>query len=159
MQRLRRAIYLLLAAVSAALDLWSKALWDYRPPALKPTDRILVEGWFFIRAVWNDAGAWSVRLPGWLLLAGTVVAVPAIVLWIFWPRRAGAWDSVAKALVLGGAVGNLVDRWQWGKVRDWIDVWLWGWHYPTFNVADVALVGGIAILLLGGLRKGPAEAA
>jgi len=44
-------------------------------------------------------------------------------------------------------------------VRDWIEVWLWGWHYPTFNVADAGLVVGIAMLFLGGLRRRRAEAA
>ena len=99
------------------------------------------------------------RLPRWLLLWGTALAVPAIALWILWPKRASAWDTMAKALVLGGAAGNLYDRWRWDQVRDWVDVVIFGWHYPTFNVADAALVVGIAILLLGGLRKRPAEAA
>jgi signal peptidase II len=159
MQRSRRAVWLLLVAATAALDLWSKALWAYPkgPPnfdaALDPTDFAVVEDWLYVRTKWNEGAAWSVSLPRWLLLWGTALAVPAITAWIFWPRRAGAWDTAAKSLVLGGAVGNLYDRWTWDQVRDWIDVCLWGWHYPTFNVADAALVVGIAVLLLGGLKK------
>jgi lipoprotein signal peptidase len=165
MHRLRRAVCLVTAALTAALDLWSKALWDYPagPPgfdgALEPTHRAVFGDWFFVHTTWNPGGAWSAKLPGWLLLSGTIVAVPLLAAWIFWPRRASAWDSLAKSLVLGGAVGNLYDRWTWGQVRDWIDVWPFGWHYPTFNVADAALVVGIAILLLGGLRKRPPESA
>jgi signal peptidase II len=168
MQRLRRAGFLVLAAATAALDLWSKALWDYPagPPdfdgALAPTNRTVVENWVYVHTKWNPGGAWSAKLPDWLLLSGTVVAVPLIAAWIFWPRRVSAWDTAAKSLVLGGAIGNLYDRWTWGQVRDFIDVCFGGtggWHYPTFNVADVALVVGIAMLLLGGLRKRPPEAA
>ncbi len=168
MQRLPRAGYLLLAAATAGIDLWSKGLWLYPkgPPnfdaSLHATHRPVVENWLYFHTSWNRGAAWSVSLPNWLLLWATALAVPAITLWIFWPARASAWDSVAKALVLGGAAGNLYDRWTWGRVRDWIDVCFGnfdGWHYPTFNVADAALVLGIAILLLGGLRKRPPEAA
>jgi len=165
MQRLRRAGFLVLAAATAALDLWSKALWEYPagPPgfdgALAPTNRAVIENWIYIHTQWNPAGAWSTKLPDWLLLSGTVVAIPLIVAWIFWPRRASAWDTAAKSLLLGGAIGNLYDRWTWGWVRDFIDVCFGSWHYPTFNVADAALVVGIAMLLLGGLRKRPPEAA
>jgi signal peptidase II len=160
MGRLRRAGWLLLAALTAGLDLWSKALWEYRPPVLKPTDRTLIEGWLYIRTAWNEGALWSLKLPREILLWGTALAVPVLALWILWPRRASAWDSAAKALVLGGAVGNLYDRWTFPQgVRDWIEVWLFGWHYPTFNVADAGLVAGIAMLLLGGLRRRRAEAA
>ncbi len=168
MERFRRAFWLVPAAVTAAADLWSKARWDYPsgPPAadgsLDPTFFAVVENWIYVHTKWNPGGAWSARIPSWILFWGTVAAVPLIAAWIFWPRKAGAWDTAAKSLVLGGAVGNLYDRWEWGMVRDWIDVCFGsveGWHYPTFNVADIALVAGIAMLLLGGVRKRPAEAA
>lgn len=168
MPRLLRIGGLLLAAATAAADLWSKALWDYPAgpanfdAALQPTNRPVIENWVYFHTKWNPGAAWSVSLPKWLLLWGTALAVPAIALWIFWPKRVSLWDTVAKSLVLGGAVGNLYDRWKWDMVRDFIDVCFGnveGWHYPTFNVADAALVVGIAILLLGGLRRRPAEAA
>jgi lipoprotein signal peptidase len=164
MVRLRRAFSLLPAAATAATDIWSKALWSYPPApgvdgALDPTHFAVVENWLYIATKWNKGGAWSAEIPGWILFWGTAAAVPLITAWIFWPRKVSVWDTTAKALVLGGAVGNLYDRWEWGMVRDWIDVCLWGWHYPTFNVADIALVAGIAMLLLGGVRKRPAEAA
>jgi lipoprotein signal peptidase len=167
MKRLRRTAWLVLAIATAGLDLWSKGIWEY-PQApgidgsLHPTNRPVVESWLYFHAKWNQGGAWSMHVPGGILLWGTALAVPLIVAWIFWSRRAGAWENAAKALVLGGALGNLYDRWRWGMVRDWIDVCFGnvdGWHYPTFNVADIALVAGIAMLLLGGMRKRPAEAA
>jgi len=166
MERIRRAGWIVLAAVAAVLDLWSKAKWQYPPGpehfdgALRPTDFAVLENWLHVHTKWNEGGAWSTRIPGSILFWGTVAAVPALLLWIFWSRRASAWDTAAKSLVLGGAVGNLYDRWKWQMVRDWIDVCFGnaaGWHYPTFNVADVALVAGIVMLLLGGLRKRPAE--
>jgi lipoprotein signal peptidase len=67
------------------------------------------------------------------------------------PAHSRRWETAAKALILGGAIGNLYDRWRWNAVRDWIDVYfgdIAGWHWPTFNVADMALVGGIGVLLV-----------
>jgi signal peptidase II len=190
MHRFRRAPYLVIAAAITILDLWSKAggslsaepsRWPWKYPAnkapeydaalvssgasllqWKPTDFPVVEEWINVHTKWNPGAAWSVSLPRWFLLWGTALAVPAIALWILWPKRASFWDTLAKSLVLGGAIGNLYDRWRWDMVRDFIDVCFGdvnGWHYPTFNVADAALVVGIAILLLGGLKKRPAEAA
>jgi len=156
MQRLLRAGWLVLAAATAARDLWSKALWDYRPPALNPTRITVIDGWLDVQTVWNEGGVWSLDLPRWILFGGTLIAVPLLVAWILWPAHVRRWDSAAKAMILGGAFGNLWDRWQWGKVRDWIDVNLWGWDYPTFNVADAALVVGIGMLLLSSFRRRPA---
>ncbi len=52
-------------------------------------------------------------------------------------------------IILGGAVGNLVDRIAMGKVTDFIDIGLTGWRWPTFNVADIAIcIGGIAVFFL-----------
>jgi len=55
------------------------------------------------------------------------------------------------ALVLGGAIGNLVDRVRLGYVVDFIDVHVGGWHYPAFNVADSAITCGVILLLLDAL--------
>ena len=178
MKRTLRAGWLVLAVATAALDLWSKTggtlsgdpsqwPWKYKAGpggfdgSLDPTQFPVVENWLYVRTWWNEGGAWSMSLSPALLFWGTLLAVPLIALWIFWPRSARAWDTAAKALILGGAIGNLYDRWRWNMVRDWIDVCFGnpeGWHYPTFNVADVGLVVGIVMLLLGGMRKRPAAA-
>ncbi len=150
----KRAGWLLLAATIAVADLWSKWLWDY-PKAIphgRPLmNREVFESWFAIRTIWNPGGVWSAQIPGGLLFWGTALAVPLVIAWIFWPPHARRWETAAKALILGGAIGNFYDRWRWNAVRDWIDVYFGGkegWHWPTFNVADMALVGGIGVLLV-----------
>lgn len=62
--------------------------------------------------------------------------------------RAKLIEGLALALLLGGAVGNAIDRWRWGYVVDFIHVE----HWPTFNVADMALSVGVGLLLLHGVR-------
>ncbi|MHC4549093.1 MAG: signal peptidase II [Planctomycetota bacterium] len=160
MNRKRRAAWLLLAAGVTALDLWSKALWKYPPHSgyphryLEATHEEVIPGWVHIQAIWNEGGVWSLPIPESVLLLATLAAVPVLALWLLWPRRAGAWASAGKVLVLGGAAGNLYDRFAFRAVRDWIDVVLFGWHYPTFNVADAGLVVGIGLLLICSFREG-----
>jgi signal peptidase II len=55
------------------------------------------------------------------------------------------------SLVLGGAIGNLIDRMRIGKVIDFIDIYINNWHWPAFNVADSALTVGIIIFILTNL--------
>jgi|GEM_PF-1176307 len=152
--RVKRAGWLLLAAAIATLDLWSKALWTY--PADVPHGRAVFEqqvfeGWLNVQTIWNPGGVWSAKIPGGILLWGTALAIPAILIWLLAPARVRRWETAAKALILGGAIGNFYDRWHWNAVRDWIDVYFGdpqGWHWPTFNVADMALVGGIGVLFV-----------
>ena len=61
-------------------------------------------------------------------------------------------------LVIGGAIGNLVDRIRFGAVADFLDFHAFGWHFWTFNIADSAIVCGIGLLLLDGLFLAPETA-
>ncbi len=163
MTRPTRAFWLLLAIGLAALDLWSKSLWDYpgigHPPLVQ---KVVFKSWLQIATVWNIGGVWSLPLGAKLLLWATVAAIPLVVIWIFWPDHTNRVDTAAKALILGGAVGNLYDRMSKGAVRDFIDVYFGGvdgWHWPTFNLADMALVCGIGMLLLMGFLRPAGKAA
>ncbi len=63
-------------------------------------------------------------------------------------------EFISLSLVLGGAIGNLLDRIQFGKVIDFIDFFVGRWHWPSFNVADSALTVGIILFLISNLRHG-----
>lgn len=77
----------------------------------------------------------------WLFLGATVVAAVAIVA-LLRSSRFNAWLSAGLGLVLGGAVGNLVDRIRFRAVIDFVDVYVGQWHWPAFNVADMAICIG-----------------
>lgn len=77
----------------------------------------------------------------WLFLGATVVAAAAIVA-LLRSSRFNAWLSAALGLVLGGALGNLVDRIRFRAVIDFVDVYVRQWHWPAFNVADMAICIG-----------------
>jgi signal peptidase II len=84
---------------------------------------------------------------GWWALILMTLAVSVLVGWL-WHRAKAPLDRLGYAAVLGGALGNLVDRLPDGAVTDFIDLHAAGWHFPTFNLADVAISGGVVLLLL-----------
>ncbi|MDP5070522.1 MAG: signal peptidase II, partial [Congregibacter sp.] len=100
-----------------------------------------------------DAGGWQ----RWFF-AGLALAVSAMI--VFWLRdlKPRQWPlSLALALVLGGALGNLVDRILLGYVVDFISVHYQDWYFPTFNVADSAISVGAALIVVDSLFMGTAN--
>ena len=94
----------------------------------------------------NSFGPWSAPL----LVLGALVIVAALCVWL---RRAER-PLVALALgaIAGGAIGNVIDRLRFGAVVDFIHAHAFGWSWYVFNVADAAIVCGVAVLILDGLR-------
>jgi signal peptidase II len=82
----------------------------------------------------------------------SVIAIIAIVIYL--SRLTKGLELVALSLILGGAVGNLIDRILIGKVTDFIDIFVGRWHWPAFNVADSALTIGIVLFLLAAFKQG-----
>ena len=114
----------------------------------------------------NEGAAWSFLADagGWqryffIVLALVVSAVIGVWLWRI--RNEGPMILAAGlSLVLGGAVGNVVDRIRLGHVTDFIQVWFGSWPFPSFNVADAAITVGAALLIIDSLfGSGRAEAA
>jgi signal peptidase II len=94
---------------------------------------------------------------GWQNVFFIIVAVAAcaFILWMSW--RLSAKDkllAIALMLVLGGALGNLLDRLVHGYVIDFIDVYYGTWHWPAFNVADSAITIGAILLIIDALSQG-----
>ncbi|WP_282410014.1 signal peptidase II [Pseudomonas sp. PS02303] len=92
-----------------------------------------------------DAGGWQRYL--FVVIALAVASTLIVIL-----RRECRWsEALGYSLVLGGAVGNLIDRSVRGFVVDYLDFHYQGWHWPAFNLADIAIVGGVLFLLVGSL--------
>lgn len=95
----------------------------------------------------SDAGGWQRWFfAGLALLMSIVIAV-----WLSRLKQHETLMAAALALVLGGAVGNLIDRLAYGYVIDFLDVYVNSWHWPAFNIADSAIVLGVGIMLLESL--------
>jgi signal peptidase II len=71
-----------------------------------------------------------------------------------WLRRAGGrLEAAGLGAIIGGALGNIIDRARLGGVVDFLDFYVGAWHWPTFNVADIAISVGVACVLLGALLE------
>lgn len=143
---------LALAAVVVLLDQVSK--WFILTSVMAPPRTIEVTGFFNIVLAFNRGVSFGL-LSGhheWkpYLLAGLALLVVALLL--YWVRSQRDWGPmVAVGLIVGGAVGNIVDRFVHGAVVDFLDFHLAGWHWPAFNLADTAIVCGVALLLADSL--------
>ncbi len=92
---------------------------------------------------------------GWQRWFFAAIAVAVSVMLVLWLKRlspAQRWLSIAVALVIGGAIGNLWDRFMLGYVVDFIDLYAGRWHWPAFNVADSAITVGAVMLLIDAFR-------
>ena len=91
----------------------------------------------------SEAGGWQ----RWFF-AGLALAISVIIaVWLTRLKQHETLLAVALALVLGGAVGNLIDRLAYGYVIDFLDVYYDAWHWPAFNIADSAITLGVILML------------
>lgn len=82
----------------------------------------------------------------------SLVAASIVAVLVYWLSRVDSpFLAVAIGLVIGGAIGNVVDRVRFGAVVDFLDFYLGSWHWPAFNLADSAICIGVAAMLLDGL--------
>jgi signal peptidase II len=162
----RNLLFGVSAVISLVLDQWTKVLARTHLQPLGPWKaKVIVADYFDLRYSENTGVAFGMfqKLPGgriWL----TVVALAALLLVGYYLVRSNPRQSrlhLALGLVGGGAIGNLVDRIAFGRVTDFI-VWKVGTHeWPAFNIADAALVVGVALMALDMLldKRGHSAAA
>lgn len=149
-ERLRSWPWLALAALVALLDQASK-WWVLQQ--LQPGEVLPVLPFFNLVLTFNEGAAFSFLSDAggwqrWLFIGLTVIVSAGLVIWILRLHRGEKWLAGGLSLVLGGALGNLVDRVRFGRVTDFLDFHWQGWHWPAFNLADSAITVGVVILLL-----------
>jgi|SRR5471032_188222 signal peptidase II len=114
----------------------------------------IIDGFFQLVVVWNSGVSFGLMggdraLPPWILSA---VAIAVCVGLFVWLRRTDrpltGWGI---GLVMGGAIGNVIDRARWGAVFDFADFHVHQWHWPAFNIADSAIVVGVGLMLIDSL--------
>lgn len=102
---------------------------------------------------YNKGAAFGVlgSASGWQRWVFIAIALVISVMIFLWSKKLGKkdkWELIALGLILGGAWGNLLDRIRLGYVIDFIDFYVGTWHWYTFNIADVGICCGAAILIL-----------
>ncbi len=161
MQLTRFAAWLLLALALMALDLWTKHLASTQLDLYRAQP---ITSWLNLTLAHNsgaafsflaDAGGWQ----RWFLSGAAVVIMAILLVWLKRLPNQARLLPAAIALILSGALGNLIDRMRWGYVVDFIDVHVAGYHWPAFNVADSAIVVGVILILIEGFVPQPKTSA
>ncbi|MFC0217846.1 signal peptidase II [Pseudochelatococcus lubricantis] len=151
------------ALATLVLDQATK-LWVYHVLDIATRGAVEVTPFFNIVLVWNRGVSYGLfqqdsDLGRWLLVG---VSVGAAIVMAVWARRARTTlVGVSLGLILGGAVGNAIDRSVYGAVLDFLHLHAFGFSWYVFNVADAAIVAGVAGLLYDSLvierRKGASD--
>ncbi|MFN4282998.1 MAG: signal peptidase II [Alphaproteobacteria bacterium] len=140
-----------IAVLLLVLDQISK--WWIVGTVMNPPRRIEVTPFFNLVMVWNEGVTFglgnNVEWGRWLFAGLALVIVVILIGWL--ARAAHLWVLVALGLVIGGAIGNVIDRLRWGAVADFLDFHAFGWHWPAFNLADAGIVVGVLLLVLDAL--------
>ncbi len=144
------SLSLLVVVLDQATKWLAEALLEpFRPVALMPLLNLTLmynEGAAF--SFLANAGGWQ----RWLFAGFALVMTLALTLWLLRLDRGERATAAALSLIIGGAIGNLIDRIQTGRVVDFIDFYVANWHWPAFNVADSAITVGILLLLVTSFR-------
>jgi signal peptidase II len=148
-------LFYLVVGLALALDQATKA---WAVASLAPVGSIpVVPGFFSLTYVRNTGVAFGLFAGQAWIVAVFMVALAGVALWyargMNWARRE---PNIVGGLLVGGALGNLADRWRFGHVVDFLDVYLGPHHWPVFNVADSLIciaVGWIVLRQVGAGEK------
>ena len=143
---------LALAAAVLAVDQLTK--WWIVFTVMQPPRVIEVTPFFNLVLGWNFGVSFGMlnstpAINTWLLPLLTVAITGGLVYWLFRENR--RWTVIGLGLIIGGAVGNLIDRLRFGAVADFLDVHAFGYHWPAFNAADSAITVGAIVVILESL--------
>jgi signal peptidase II len=143
---------LVIAAVIVVADQATK--WLIVTRVMDPPRVIEVVPFLNLVMVWNRGisfGAFNTVSPvmGWVLTGLAVAIAAGLVFWLW--RAKDRLTAVAVGLIIGGAIGNVIDRVRFGAVADFVDFHVGNYHWPAFNLADSAITIGVGLILLEAL--------
>ena len=117
----------------------------------------VVPGLFSLTYVRNPGAAFGMlaesplRIPVLALFA--LAAIGGLTYLLVQTPRTQIWERTAAAVIIGGALGNLYDRFRYGWVVDFLDFYVQRWHWPAFNIADSCITVGVAVLLIASMLR------
>ena len=150
----RLMMWLGIAAIIMLLDQLTKITFE-RVLAFESTK--VINAYFNLVMVYNKGAAFSFLAdqPGWqrYFFAAISIAASLLIIWLLRRHAEQKLFCLSLTLILGGAVGNLIDRLAYGHVIDFIDLHINNWHWPAFNVADSAITIGAILFVVDELRR------
>lgn len=159
MRNVMQLKWLWLSLLALVLDQGSKLIVD---SSMQLYQSIPILPFFKITYLHNTGAAFSFlsEAGGWQrwFFAGLALVISIIItVWLSRLQKHETLLAIALSLILGGAVGNLIDRLAYGYVIDFLDVYYDTWHWPAFNVADSAITLGVVLMLAESFGLGKAK--
>ncbi len=145
-----------LIVASAVIILDQATKWWVVTIFMNPPRVVDVWPFFSVVMVWNRGVTFGFLddTPFWGQWAFVGLALAIVAVLLLWLRRAETkWRAAAIGLIIGGALGNVIDRVNYGAVADFLDFHVTGYHWPAFNIADSAITLGVAIMFFDALFK------
>lgn len=140
---MKKNLYIVLAIILIAIDQITKYLVF---KFISSFEIVKVLPFFNLVNLRNTGSAFGMfsSLGNEIFIGISFIAI-AVIIFMFWKDKE---DSLGLSLILSGAIGNLLDRFFYGSVRDFIDIHAGSLHWPAFNIADAAITIGIAIIFI-----------
>ena len=113
----------------------------------------VINNFFSITYTHNYGGAWSLFSDSTILITViSIIVIIGIIIYLSKKKINNKIESLGYAFLLGGAIGNLIDRIIYGYVIDFLDFNIFGYNFPIFNIADMGIVIGIFLIIVIGIR-------
>lgn len=137
---------LIIAAITLLCDQISKVIIA---TILKLNEiKVIIPNFFQLHYINNYGAAWNIldnKIP---IIIGISLISLIIIYRYMYLIETNQRNNIAFGLLVGGLVGNLIDRWLFGYVRDFLDFQIFSYDYPVFNLADIAIVMGVILLII-----------
>lgn len=142
---------IIVVIISLLLDIGSKFLVS-RIFILNES-KTIIDNFLNITYVRNTGAAWSILDDNtWIVTVISLLIIIGIIYYVYRNRVSKKILKIGYGLILGGAIGNFIDRIVYGYVIDFIDIDIFGWNYPIFNLADVFIVVGVILVMIDAWR-------
>ena len=145
-------LLIFVAVLVVVLDQWTKQLAFQQLSPVYP--KRIIDGFFSLTLVMNSGVAFGVfsgiesSMKAYFLLGLSGITVGLVIFFYLYEKNLQILTRLGLALVVGGALGNMIDRWRYDKVVDFLDFYWRNYHWPAFNIADCAISIGVALLLV-----------
>lgn len=142
---------IIVVIISLLLDIGSKFLVS-RIFILNES-KTIIDNFLNITYVRNTGAAWSILDNNtWIVTVISLLIIIGIIYYVYRNRVSKKILKMGYGLILGGAIGNFIDRIVYGYVIDFIDIDIFGWNYPIFNLADMFIVVGVILVMIDAWR-------
>ena len=142
---------IIVVIISLLLDIGSKFLVS--KIFILNESKTIIDNFLNITYVRNTGAAWSILDNNtWMVTVISLLIIIGIIYYVYRNRVSKKILKIGYGLILGGAIGNFIDRIVYGYVIDFIDIDIFGWNYPIFNLADMFIVVGVILVMIDAWR-------